>query len=113
MKKIPEGKVTTYGEIARALGRPHSSKAVGYALHSNPDHDNIPCHRVVNRFGEPSAAFAFGGKNMQIEMLKAEGVKFKKRNGRFKRLLLFFRLTKSAFSAYYDIEVENAGRGSF
>ena len=65
------------GEIARALGRPHSSKAVGYALHSNPDHDNIPCHRVVNRFGEPSDAFAFGGKNMQIEMLKAEGVKFK------------------------------------
>lgn len=77
VKKIPEGKVSTYGEIARALGHPHSSKAVGYALHSNPDHDNIPCHRVVNRFGEPSAAFAFGGKDAQIEMLKAEGVKFK------------------------------------
>ena len=76
VKQIPIGKVTTYGEIARALGRPHASKAVGYALHSNPDHDNIPCHRVVNRFGEASEAFAFGGENVQIGLLETEGVEF-------------------------------------
>ncbi len=76
VKKIPQGKVTTYGEIARALGRPQSSKAVGYALHSNNDPDNVPCYRVVNRFGEVADAFAFGGANIQREMLIADGITF-------------------------------------
>ncbi len=74
--RIPKGKVTTYGNIARLIGNPHMSRVVGYALHSNPDPEHIPCHRVVNRFGEASKAFAFGGENIQIELLEKEGVEF-------------------------------------
>ncbi len=74
VKKVPRGKVTTYGDIAKTLGRPHSSRVVGYALHGNPDPDGIPCYRVVNRFGAVSKAFAFGGANMQTEMLRADGI---------------------------------------
>lgn len=76
VKQIPYGKVATYGQIAMLAGNPRWSRVVGYALHVNPDPDSIPCFRVVNRFGEPSSAFAFGGKNMQIMMLEAEGVEF-------------------------------------
>ena len=63
VKKIPYGKVATYGQIAAIAGNPRWSRVVGYALHVNPDPDSIPCFRVVNRMGEPSSAFAFGGKN--------------------------------------------------
>lgn len=74
VKKIPYGKVATYGQIAMLAGNPHWSRVVGYALHANPDPALIRCYRVVNRFGEVSSAFAFGGKNQQIELLQAEGV---------------------------------------
>ena len=47
---------------------------MGYALHSNPDPDSIPCYRVVNREGRVSRAFAFGGENMQIIMLRGDGI---------------------------------------
>ena len=76
VRRIPKGKVATYGQIAAMAGNPHWSQVVGYALHVNPDPSTIPCHRVVNRFGEVSSAFAFGGENMQIELLKNEGVCF-------------------------------------
>lgn len=75
VKLIPEGKVATYGQIALLAGNPRWSRVVGYALHVNPDPANIPCHRVVNRFGDVSKAFAFGGENMQILLLEEEGVK--------------------------------------
>lgn len=74
VKKIPEGKVATYGEIAALAGNPKWSRVVGYALHVNPEPGIIPCHRVVDRNGRLSAAFAFGGINMQEELLKKEGV---------------------------------------
>ncbi|MBQ8337694.1 MAG: MGMT family protein [Oscillospiraceae bacterium] len=76
VRRIPKGKVATYGQIAAMAGNPHWSQVVGYALHVNPDPSTIPCHRVVNRFGEVSPAFAFGGENMQIELLESEGVAF-------------------------------------
>jgi len=76
VKSIPEGKVASYGQVARLAGNPRASRQVGWALHGNPDQNNIPCHRVVTKDGRPSVAFAFGGQNMQIEMLKAEGVEF-------------------------------------
>ena len=82
--RIPKGKVTTYGNIARIVGNPRLSRVVGYALHVNPDPERIPCYRVVNRFGEVSKAFAFGGENMQVELLKADGVEFDE-NGRVKK----------------------------
>jgi len=49
VKKIPAGKVATYGQIARLLGTPERAKIVGWALHKNPYYGEVPCHRVVNR----------------------------------------------------------------
>ena len=74
VRRIPKGKVATYGQIAALAGNPRWSRVVGYALHVNPDPDGIPCYRVVNRFGQVSQAFAFGGGNRQIELLKADGI---------------------------------------
>lgn len=74
--QIPKGKVTTYGEIAASIGNRRLSRVVGYALHVNPQPGIIPCHRVVNRFGSVSSAFAFGGSNRQVELLKEEGISF-------------------------------------
>lgn len=74
VQKIPKGKVSTYGNIARALGNPRMSRQVGWALHANPSNAITPCHRVVNQKGELSSAFAFGGKNMQRELLERENV---------------------------------------
>lgn len=76
VRHIPRGRVATYGQIAMLAGNPHWSRVVGYALHVNPEPGVIPCHRVVNRFGEPSSAFAFGGVNEQITLLQNEGVAF-------------------------------------
>ena len=77
VKQIPPGKVATYGQVAELAGNRRWSRVVGFALHVNPDPANIPCHRVVNRFGEASSAFAFGGKNKQIELLHSEGIIFR------------------------------------
>ena len=76
VKKIPYGRVMSYGAIARALGRPKMARQVGWALHVNPDPEHIPCYRVVNREGRVSKAFAFGGENVQIQLLKSEGIIF-------------------------------------
>ena len=76
VKQIPYGKVATYGQVAALAGNRRWSRVVGYALHSNPDPEHIPGYRVVNRLGEVSKAFAFGGENRQIELLQAEGVEF-------------------------------------
>ena len=76
VRLIPRGSVATYGQIARAIGNPRLARVVGYALHVNPQPGIIPCHRVVKRDGEVSAAFAFGGANRQVELLKSEGVAF-------------------------------------
>lgn len=76
VKTVPEGKVITYGKVALLSGNPKASKQVGWALHANPYPGVVPCHRVVNRFGELSPAFAFGGKNVQKELLVKEGIIF-------------------------------------
>ncbi len=78
VKKIPEGKVATYGQIARITGRPRSARVVGWALHVNPYPGTIPCHRVVNRKGELSGSFAFGGMESQRYLLEKERIKFSK-----------------------------------
>lgn len=76
VKQIPYGQVATYGQIAAIAGNRRWARLVGYALHANPDPGHIPCHRVVNKEGRVSDAFAFGGGNRQIELLQAEGVEF-------------------------------------
>ncbi|MDO5590436.1 MAG: methylated-DNA--[protein]-cysteine S-methyltransferase [Lachnospiraceae bacterium] len=74
VKEIPKGRVATYGTVAKMAGNPRMSRAVGNALHRNPDPENIPCYRVVNSKGELAEAFAFGGENVQKKLLEAEGV---------------------------------------
>ena len=75
VKKIPAGKVATYGQVAAMAGNPKMSRAVGNALHKNPDPENIPCFRVVNSKGELSGAFSFGCENEQKKRLEADGIK--------------------------------------
>ena len=81
LKTIPAGKVVTYGRIAEYLGNKNLSRAVGSALHKNPDPANIPCHRVVNARGMVAGSFAFGGGEAQRALLEKEGIVFEK-NGR-------------------------------
>lgn len=76
VRRIPKGRVATYGQVALLAGNPRWARVVGYALHVNPDPMNIPCFRVVNRLGEVSSAFAFGGSNRQVQLLEQEGVEF-------------------------------------
>ena len=61
VSEIPDGKVATYGQVAALAGNPKMCRAVGNALHKNPDPVGTPCFRVVNAKGELSGEFAFGG----------------------------------------------------
>lgn len=74
VKQIPYGKVATYGQVAELAGDRKMARAVGNALHKNPDPDNIPCFRVVNSKGELAGEFAFGGAGEQAKLLEREGV---------------------------------------
>ena len=72
--QIPYGKVATYGQIATMAGNGRAARAVGNALHINPAPDVIPCYRVVNSKGRLAPHFAFGGSDVQKELLEAEGI---------------------------------------
>ena len=74
VKKIPKGCVATYGQVAEMAGDAKMCRAVGNALHKNPDPDGIPCYRVVNAKGELAGEFAFGGAGAQEKLLKADGI---------------------------------------
>lgn len=74
VKKIPQGKVATYGQVAELAGDKKMARAVGNALHKNPDPDGIPCYRVVNSKGELAGEFAFGGAGAQAKLLQADGI---------------------------------------
>ena len=74
VRQIPRGTVATYGQVAALAGNKRWVRVVGFALHVNPDPEGIPCYRVVNRDGQVSSAFAFGGGNRQIELLEADGI---------------------------------------
>ena len=75
VKRVPMGKVATYGQIASLAGNPRWSRVVGYALHVNPEPGVIPCHRIVSASGRPASDFGFGGPEQQLRLLRAEGVK--------------------------------------
>lgn len=74
VKQIPKGKVATYSQVAEMAGNKKMCRAVGNALHKNPDPENIPCYRVVNAKGELAGAFAFGGSDVQADLLRADGI---------------------------------------
>ena len=74
VKKIPKGKVATYGKVAEMAGDKKMARAVGNALHKNPDPNGIPCYRVVNAKGELAGEFAFGGSGAQAKLLREDGI---------------------------------------
>ncbi len=75
-REIPRGFVASYGQVAALAGNPRGARAVGFALHRNPEPGEIPCHRVVFRDGSLTDGFAFGGSGVQRRLLEAEGVVF-------------------------------------
>lgn len=81
VRKIPKGRVASYGQVAAMAGNSHWARVVGYALHVNPKPNEIPCYRVVTKDGGLSEAFAFGGINQQRLLLERDGVEFDS-NGR-------------------------------
>ena len=80
VQQVPRGKVASYGQVARLIGAPRSARYVGYALRANPDPgaevNSIPCHRIVFKDGSLCSGYAFGGPDVQREMLEEEGVTF-------------------------------------
>ncbi len=80
VRRIPEGKAATYGQIAFLLGMPRGARTVGFAMAACRD-PSVPCHRVVNRFGGTCPAFDVWEKDTQKKLLTAEGVRFDE-NGR-------------------------------
>ena len=78
VKAIPKGSVMTYGQVATLAGNPRWARVVGYALHSNPNPKEIPCHRVVMRDGSVAPGFVFGGPDIQKQILESEGITFTK-----------------------------------
>ena len=74
VQKIPKGTVATYGQIAELAGDKKMARAVGNALHKNPDPEHIPCFRVVNGKGELAGEFAFGGEGGQSRLLEEDGI---------------------------------------
>ena len=73
-KRIPKGKVATYGQIAIIIGKPGTPRQVGGALHRSPEGMCLPAHRVVNRDGVLTGAAAFTFEKEQESRLRAEGV---------------------------------------
>jgi methylated-DNA-protein-cysteine methyltransferase-like protein len=77
VRRIPVGSVTTYGEIARALGRPRNARLVGQVMRITPFELNVPCHRVVASSGELTGGWFFGHPAVMRGLLEDEGVPFR------------------------------------
>jgi len=74
VRRVPKGKVTSYGAIAKSIGAAKSARMVGYAMNSAKDLDDVPAHRVVNRNGLLTGKSHFGDHNAMQQMLEQEGV---------------------------------------
>ena len=75
VRRIPRGRVTTYGRIAAALGEPRAARTVGMALRAaGTSLDRIPAHRVVNRLGQLTGKHSFPTPTMMADLLRNEGV---------------------------------------
>ncbi len=79
--RVPQGKVTTYGAIARALGSPGAARTVGWAMRAAPAGLKLPCHRVITATGGLSPEDVFGGPGVQRLLLEDEGVTFNTQGG--------------------------------
>lgn len=77
VRRIPRGRVLTYGDVAALAGMPGQARLVGYALHALPEHTTVPWQRVINARGGISLGRAYpGGELIQRQLLEAEGVDF-------------------------------------
>lgn len=74
-RKIPYGKVTSYGAIAKSLGAARSARMVGWAMNASHLKEDIPAHRVVNRNGVLTGKHHFDGTNLMQQLLESEGIK--------------------------------------
>lgn len=74
VRQIPEGKVTSYGAIAKALGAACSARMVGWAMNASHNLEDVPAHRVVNRIGMLSGKHHFEGTNLMQQLLESEGI---------------------------------------
>ena len=75
-RKIPKGKVATYGQLARLAGKPRATRAVGGFMRTNPDAPRTPCHRVVAKDGSLTGYSLGEGITTKKDMLEKEGVPF-------------------------------------
>tara|TARA_B100000768_G_C11144825_1_gene317712 strand:+ start:414 stop:752 length:339 start_codon:yes stop_codon:yes gene_type:complete len=75
VRKIPYGRVSSYGLIARYLGSPQSARMVGWAMNASHNTQNVPAHRVVNRLGLLTGKYHFEGTNLMQQLLENEGIK--------------------------------------
>lgn len=75
VRQIPEGRVTSYGAIAKAIGAARSARMVGYAMNASHDLEDVPAHRVVNRNGVLTGKHHFDGSNLMQQLLENEGIK--------------------------------------
>lgn len=73
-RKIPEGRVTSYGAIAKALGAARSARMVGWAMNAAHNIEDVPAHRVVNRNGVLTGKHHFEGTNLMQQLLESEGI---------------------------------------
>jgi methylated-DNA-protein-cysteine methyltransferase related protein len=74
LSQVPRGKITSYGELAKAVGT--HPRMIGRILHHNPDPDQYPCHRVIKSSGQVASGYAFGGPEKQQALLEKEGIIF-------------------------------------
>lgn len=79
VRRVPRGRVVTYGKVARLAGFEGQARLVGYALSALPSHSSVPWHRVVNRAGRVSRRATAGTELEQRRLLEAEGVRFDNR----------------------------------
>ncbi|GEC73431.1 methylated-DNA-protein-cysteine methyltransferase related protein [Flavobacterium flevense] len=75
VRKIPYGRVTSYGAIAKFLGAARSARMVGWAMNASHSMEDVPAHRVVNRKGLLTGKFHFDGTNLMQQLLENEGIK--------------------------------------
>ena len=77
VRRIPYGRVTSYGAIARHLGMSRSARMVGYAMNASHTMEDVPSHRVVNRNGVLTGKMHFSGINLMQQLLESEGIEVK------------------------------------
>jgi methylated-DNA-protein-cysteine methyltransferase-like protein len=79
VRRIPRGRVASYGQVAELAGLEGHARQVGYALHALPEGSGVPWHRVINARGEISPRSAGDSHELQRMLLEAEGVEFDER----------------------------------